>query len=179
MITKLGRPYAQSLLDSLGSPGAATDALEQLQATRSAMEQVPALRHMAANPAIPLEVKQRALGEVADSLGLGQAIRRFLELLLENYRLVHLGEIVESFEGLLNRRLGVVQARVVTATDLTDEQRQQLRSTLESVAGSKVELETSVDAGLIGGFVATIGSQRYDTSVKGRLERMTRELASG
>lgn len=179
MITKLGRPYAQSLLDSLGSTGAATAALEQLQAVHSAMEQVPALRHMAANPAIPIEVKQRTLGEIADSLGLGQAVRRFLELLLENYRLVDLGEIVESFEGLLNRKLGVVQASVVTATELTDEQRQSLQSTLESVAGSKVELETSVAEDLLGGFVATIGSQRYDTSVKGHLDRMVKEIAAG
>ena len=179
MITKLGRPYAQSLLDSLGSTGAATDALEQLQAVHSAMEQVPALRHMAANPAIPIEVKKRTLDEVANSLGLGQAVRRFLELLLENYRLVHLGEIVESFEDLLNRKLGVVQASVVTAAELDDEQRRKLQSTLESVAGSKVELETSVDADLLGGFVATIGSQRYDTSVKGHLERMAKDIAAG
>lgn len=179
MITKLGRPYAQSLLDSLGSTGAASDALDQLQGMRAAMQQVPALRHMAANPAIPIEVKRSALGEIADSLELGQAVRRFLDLLLENYRLVNLGEIVESFEGLLNRKLGVVQASVVTATDLSDEQRQSLQSTLESVAGSKVEFETSVDADLIGGFVATIGSRRYDTSVKGQLERMAKELAAG
>lgn len=179
MITKLGRPYAQSLLDSIGSTGAANDALEQLQAVHAAMEQVPALRHMAANPAIPIEVKRAALGEIADSLGLGQAVRRFLELLLDNYRFMNLDEIVESFEGLLNRKLGVVQADVVTAAELTDDQRQSLQSTLESVAGSKVELETSVNADLIGGFVATIGSRRYDTSVKGQLDRMVKDLATG
>ena len=143
------------------------------------MEAVPGLAAMAANPAIPLETKRRTLSEVGDLLGYGQGVRRLLELLLENYRFVNLPEIVAAFEELLNRKLGVVRASVVSASELNAEQRQQLAEVLESLAGGQVEFDLSVDPELLGGFVATVGSRRYDTSVKGQIERMAKDLGAG
>ncbi len=179
MITKLGRPYAEAYLKSLGSIGAAEDALLQLRSLESAMTAVPALARMAANPAIPLAVKQATMTEVSDALGLGQSVRRLIELLLENYRLVRLGEIVNAFEDLLNRKLGVSRAQVVSATELDRDQQQALQQRLEKVADSKIEMDVSVDPDLLGGFVATVGSRRFDTSVKGQMERMAKALADG
>ncbi len=179
MITKLGRPYAEAFLKSLGSVGAAEDALSQLRSVEAAMEQVPALKAMAANPGVPEKAKLAAMSEVADSLGLGQSVRRLVEVLLQNYRLVRLPEIVEAFEELLNRKLGVERASVVTASELDADQQAALVRTLEDVTGSKVELATTVDPSLLGGFVATVGSRRYDTSVKGQIQRMARDLAAG
>jgi F0F1-type ATP synthase delta subunit len=45
-------------------------------------------------------------------------------------------------------------------------------------SGRKVEATRSVDPGLIGGIVLQVGSLRLDASVRGRLERLRRELAT-
>ena len=48
---------------------------------------------------------------------------------------------------------------------------------IEEAAGRKVEATRKVDPDLIGGVVIQVGSYRLDASVRGRLERLRRELA--
>ena len=49
---------------------------------------------------------------------------------------------------------------------------------IEQAAGRKVEATRTVDPGLIGGIVLQVGSHRLDASVRGRIERLRRELAT-
>ena len=49
---------------------------------------------------------------------------------------------------------------------------------IEQASGQKVEVTRSVDPDLIGGIVLQVGSHRLDASVRGRLERLRRELAT-
>jgi F-type H+-transporting ATPase subunit delta len=47
------------------------------------------------------------------------------------------------------------------------------------LSGGQVALETAVDPDLIGGVVVRIGDRLIDGSVRGRLERLRNQLASG
>ena len=49
---------------------------------------------------------------------------------------------------------------------------------IEQAWGQKVEATRSVDPDLIGGMILQVGSRRLDASVRGRLERLRRELAT-
>ena len=49
---------------------------------------------------------------------------------------------------------------------------------IEAASGRKVEATRTVDPDLIGGIVLEAGSLRADASVRGRLERLRRELVS-
>jgi F-type H+-transporting ATPase subunit delta len=71
------------------------------------------------------------------------------------------------------RRLNV---ELTTARELTDEEAQEIVAQIEQAAGRKVEATRSVDPGLIGGIVLQAGSYRADASVRGRLERLRKEL---
>ena len=52
------------------------------------------------------------------------------------------------------------------------------RIELEAASGRKVDATRRVDPDLIGGLVLQAGSLRVDASVRGRLERLRRELVS-
>ena len=49
---------------------------------------------------------------------------------------------------------------------------------IEQASGRTVEATRKVDASLIGGLILQAGSLRVDASVRGRLERLRRELAA-
>ena len=57
-----------------------------------------------------------------------------------------------------------------------DEEAQTLLRQIEQASGRKVEATRRVDPDLIGGIVLQVGSHRLDASVRGRLERLRREL---
>ena len=70
------------------------------------------------------------------------------------------------------------RALVTSATELKRRSAEPAcKDLLESSLGGKVELEVRVDESLLGGFVAQVGSERYDVSLKGELERMASHLA--
>jgi F-type H+-transporting ATPase subunit delta len=48
---------------------------------------------------------------------------------------------------------------------------------LEKKAGKRLELRESVDPSLLAGFVAQVESQLFDGSLRGQLDRLTKELA--
>lgn len=177
MIRRFARPYAQALLAVAGGIDEAVAVRDQLRALKDAMEAVPGIGKMAANPAVPMEGKRRILRQLAERLGLGDLALRFVELLLSNYRLRYLPVVVEALEAEVNRRLGVATARVTTAHPLDDEETERLRSALAGKLDRRVELELAVDPALIAGFRARVGSTLYDASLQGQLDRLAERMA--
>ncbi len=177
MIRRFARPYARALLGWSPDLEAAQRLRGELGAFASAMAAVPKIAVMAANPGVPAEVKSRTVAQIAGVLELEDEARRFLELLVQKTRLAQLPEILEAVDALIHQRLRVSTARVWSAGPLDDRQQESLRGTLEQVVGHRVQVELAVDPELLGGFVAQVGSDRYDVSLKGQLERMSARLA--
>jgi F-type H+-transporting ATPase subunit delta len=88
-----------------------------------------------------------------------------------------LGDMISSFEQLLNERLGIVDARITSAKPLADADKEQLDRALRARTGKQVRMSFSLDPNLIGGVLAQVGSTIYDGSVRGQLERLRSELA--
>lgn len=179
MILRFARPYAQALLKTAKSDQEAARDREELRRFARAMKEVPQISRLASNPAIPMDHKREAVQQIAERLALGRRARSFVGLLLSNYRLGFLPEILEVLDQLLNRRLGVVRAEVTSAQELDAGQRERLERTLETRLDKKIELRLQVDPRLIGGFVAHLGSDRYDASLRGQLDRLGARLAEG
>jgi ATP synthase F1 delta subunit len=174
---RFARPYAKAFLASAGGLEESQKAQADLATFAETVRQVPEINRMAGNPAIPGEVKEQVLSQIADLLGTGPLTRRLLNVLVHNYRLVHLDDIVEAVDESLNRRMGVVTARVTCAQPLDSAQEQRLRAVLETRLQQKVRLDVTTEPGLLAGFVARIGSRRYDASLDGRLSRLATTLA--
>lgn len=179
MILPFARPYAQALLKQAGSNDEAQAVRSDLANFAEAMAKVPGIAEMAANPAVPMETKKSVTADISDQLGLGKMARNFVDLLLGNYRLAYLPEILETIDELLNRRLGRAVAEVTSAHPLDEGQRESLKKVLEQKFGKSIELRLEVDPELLGGFVALVGSDRYDVSLRGQLNRLNSNMAEG
>ncbi|HVS04032.1 MAG TPA: ATP synthase F1 subunit delta [Thermoanaerobaculia bacterium] len=172
----LARPYAEALLGAAGSTDRAVAVRDQLVAFARLLADHPVLGRMATSPAVPLAVKQQALAAVAESAGLDPLARRFLAALLTRYRLRRLEEILAGVGELIDHRLGIAIAEVGTAQPLSDEQRSRLAAALQGKLGRKVRLEESTDPDLLAGFRVRVGSDLWDASLRGQLDRLEREL---
>ena len=105
-------------------------------------------------------------------------MRNFVLLLSDKGRSGMLEEIAREFERLVAEHEGTIHVELTTAVELSDADARKLVKQIEEASGRKVEATRSVDPDLIGGIVMQVGSHRLDASVRGRFERLRRELAA-
>ena len=101
----------------------------------------------------------------------------FLALLAENRRLALLPEIAGLYQQLRAEAERVVKATVTSATALPDTELATIKAALKQRFGREVEVETAVDAALIGGAVIDAGDVVIDGSLRGKLSRLQAALA--
>jgi F-type H+-transporting ATPase subunit delta len=137
------------------------------------------LREFFVNPAIPTVQKVGFLDTLNQKLGLRKELRNLLAVLIDNGRIGHVGAVAEAYRRLLQQQLGIRQAEVVTARELTAEERTSLAAEIGKLAGARVEASYKLDPTILGGTIVRIGSTVYDGSVRGRLDRLKAALVSG
>ena len=168
--------YARALFDAALDEKRLMPVREQLQQLVEAEAAVPELRKLLRNPQLDPRSKAAALDDLlADGENL---LRNFLLVLVDKGRAGQLEEMAREFERLVSEHEGVVHAELTTAVELSDEDAGELLQQIERASGRRVEASRSVDPELIGGIVLQVGSHRLDASVRGRLERLRRELAT-
>ena len=137
------------------------------------------LREFFVNPTIPALQKVGFLDSLNRKLGLQKELRNLLAVLIDNNRIGHVSEVVQAYRKLLQEKLGIRQAEIVTARELDAAERDALVVEIGKLAGSRIEASFKLDAAILGGTVVRIGSTVYDGSVRGRLDRLKQALVSG
>ena len=84
---------------------------------------------------------------------------------------------VERLSEVASRRRGQSVARVTTAVALTDAQEQRLTDVLRRIYGRTVNLQVTLDPGVLGGLIVQVGDEVIDGSIAHRLEAAERRLA--
>ena len=173
------RRYAKALHD-LAREGGETEAVGGELEQVAAVEVGDARTHdVLTRPWIKPEDRRGVATAIARKLGVRKLVQDFVGLVAERGRADHLPEIVAAYRALVDAEHGRARAQVRTAVALTDRERQQLSTRLERVLGKRIILEEQVDATLLGGFVAQVGSLILDGSLDGQLARMRQRLARG
>ena len=170
------RVYARALFDAALEGDRLEPVREQLAQVVAAEAEVPELRELLRNPQLDPRARAAALEDLLS--GGEELLRNFLLLLVDKGRTGQLEEISREFERLVAEHEGIVHAELTTAIDLSDDEARDLLGQIEKASGRKVEATRRVDPALIGGIVLQVGSLRLDASVRGRLERLRRELAT-
>lgn len=113
-----------------------------------------------------------ALGERLDGQG-----RNLVQVLIQNARLGLIAHIRALYEDLRREHEGVLEAKVISARPMADDQLQPLVQALEKKYGRKVNAQVEVDPELIGGVRIVVGDKVIDATVRGRLDAMAAALA--
>jgi F-type H+-transporting ATPase subunit delta len=169
----LARPYARaafSLARDAGDLGLWSDALA-FAARIAADPQVAALL---GNPKLTDADAVTLLSPDGADGNFGN----LLALLADNRRLALLPEIAGLYEELRAEAEHVLKAKVTSATEMLAGELDTIKVALRKRFGREVEIESAVDASLIGGAVIDAGDVVIDGSLRGKLSRLQAALAN-
>lgn len=150
---------------------------EQLRELAEVTRATPELEAMLANPELDSRAKANVIAAVlADA---NELVRNFALLVIEKGRAAELDAIVREYSELVRRAAGSLSVELTTAVELPPGEAKGIVDQIGRATGRTIEAAMKVDPDLIGGVVMRVGSMRVDASVRGRLERLRRELRTG
>ena len=168
------RTYARALYEAAKDAGRVDAVRAQLGQFAQAAVDVEELRNLLRNPKLDPRAKAGAIDEVLGESD--QLVRNFLRLLAEKGRAGEIEDIAREFERLAAAEEGQITVELTTAYELSEDEFGAIVSQIERASGRKVEATRSVDESLLGGVVLHAGSMRLDASLRGRLEKLRRDL---
>jgi len=176
MPTAVANRYARALADVVAGVGNYHEVLSELEDFAAAFRESKELREVCETPAVGLAQKLKILEVLAGRLGSSRTTFSFLRVLTSHYRLPLLEEAVHAFRSVAYERLGIVQVKISSAAELSKDEQESLRTRFNALTRRQSELDFHIDAGLIGGLVAQIGSVVYDGSIRGQLDQIREKL---
>ena len=169
--------YGEALFDLAVENGSVDTLAEQIQTAELAFLENPEFLELLTHPKITKEEKLSVVeavfkGRVED------AVTGLLTVIVEKGRCAEIPAVFANFLEKVReyRKIGVVS--VVSATELTAEQKKRIEEKLLSQTKyESFEMQYSTDASLIGGMVIRIGDRVVDASIKSKIERMAASLS--
>lgn len=169
--------YARALAEVVESEHLdAAQADQQLQDFAETFASSANLREVLEDPSMPLESKLKVVDAMAARLQLFGALRNFLAVLLQNDRIAAYPEILAEYRREMDARNNIGEAEITSTRELDAQERSALEARAEGLTGKKIRAVYRQDPSLLGGVVLRIGTVLYDGSLRGRLDRLRRQL---
>jgi F-type H+-transporting ATPase subunit delta len=175
-VAVVARTYARALFDAAKENGKLDELREELDMFVETIREVPELRELIRNPELDPPAKAEALAAVLQDAD--ELLRNFARLVAEKGRAQMLEEISHEYDALVAAEERILNVELTTAYELSDNEADSIVKEIEQASGRRVEAERAVDPDLIGGVVLKVGTLEVDSSVRGRLERLRRELVA-
>jgi len=174
--SNIARPYAQALFELAREQDDLSGWDDQLQLL-GAVAADPALTGLTNDPRVSASQLSGLIIEVCgDRLSAGG--KNLVKLLVRNDRVSAMADIAAAYSTRKAEAEKVIEAEMITATPVDEEQRKQFSDALQTKLGRSVNLDFEVDEELIGGAVIRAGDWVVDGSVKAQLEQLVGALGS-
>jgi F-type H+-transporting ATPase subunit delta len=169
--------YARAFADVVvGKKLDAARLIQELHDFETLLHSSEALRRVLENPSIPGDQKRAVVDGIVARQSVSRQVRNFILVITAHRRLQLLSDILREVEQVVNERLGIADAEVLSARELGDSERRLLESEIARLTGKRVRARYERDSSLLGGAVVKVGSTIYDGSVKGQLARIREQL---
>jgi len=174
-LSTAARPYAKAVYE-LANESNATDKWSDSLAFLSVVCEDQQVKSRIEDPKISWDKLSELLisicGDKIDDQG-----GNLIKLMAESGRLSLMPEVASIYEEFVASSKGMVDAKMVSAFEVTDAQKDAVIASLKKRFNKEIRLEVSVDSDLIGGAVITAGDLVIDGSVKGRMAKMSTSLS--
>lgn len=178
MAKLVSKTYGEALFEVAMETGAdkACELMEEIAGVKEILAQNPQFDELMKHPGIP---KQEKL-QVAETVFKGRVsdeLEGLLEVVISKERYGELPAIFAYFTDRVKEQQKIGIAYVTTAVELTVAQRTATEARLLETSGyRKMEMHYDVDTALIGGMVIRIGDRVVDSSIRTKLEGLTKQL---
>jgi len=171
---ELARPYARAVFE-LARAGNSFESWNDSLALMAAVVTNPTMRSMLDNPRLTRADAARLMGQACGD-DIGEKETNLLNMLAENGRLDQLPTINKLYGELRDAAAGTVEAEVISARALTEDQKSAIASALARRLGREVNLNCSVNEDLLGGAIVRAGDLVIDGSAIDHLRQLSSNL---
>lgn len=174
----IARPYAEAVYKLAREKSALagwSDALANLDAVVSDAR----VQAIVSDPNVSAQqLEALVLGVIGNKFedSVANEARNFVQVLVQNNRLELTPHIRSVYEGLKREHEGTLEAKVISALPIGDEQVKALLAALEAKFKRKITAKVEIDPQLIGGVKIVVGDKVIDATVRGRLDAMATAL---
>jgi F-type H+-transporting ATPase subunit delta len=172
----IAKRYARALFEIGEEQNSLLGLLKHIENVAALWNENEELRAAMTNPFVRFDTRKQIWSEVISRLGMPQAGRNFLNLLLDKSRIEELPAVARELGRLADRKQNRLRAEVVSAAPISDNSLMQLKSSLERLTGKVIVISKQEDPSLIGGIVTRVGDMMYDGSIKTQLDRLKEKM---
>ena len=170
--------YAKAIYGLAKEEGQQEKVLAEVSALADVLEDKELKAHLN-SPLMNEEDKKSIVNRLLDSADFSGSTKNFINLVADKGRLSILTEVSMLFQKYIDEEKGLVRGEVVSATDLTDEDKTNIEAKVTSLLNKKLFLEYKKDPSFLGGVVVKVGDYTIDYSVGRQLERIKESLNEG
>ena len=172
---EIAEVYARSLFEVAQEQSKLDDVREQIGAFADALEESRELQVFFFSPYFSSQEKKDGIQKVIENGD--EHFVRFLELLAERHRMPAAFRIRREFDRLWAEENKLLPVTITSAVELDKDTVDDLGQKIQDQTGQKIDLTANVDPDLIGGLRMQVGNMVYDATIRGRLEKLRREVA--
>ena len=164
--------YASALYDLSSEKKYIDEILNDFDVIENIMNESSELRHVIRSPLVNSEEKLNILLKIFAGLNFNNLTTTFLKVLDYNKRISNLSSIILQFKKINSERRGDVAANVISATELSEDEKNNITNQLKHTLGEKLSLNFGVDQDIIGGLIVKVGSKMIDTSIANKINKL-------
>jgi F-type H+-transporting ATPase subunit delta len=173
--TAIARRYAKALFE-LQEPADVGPTADALRLLAEAFTVSREFRNLLLSPVFTREQKAAVVAHMAARTACPPITGRFLAHVVLKNRIALIREINDAFSRFADQVSNRKVVQVSAARPLTDEQQAAIRTKLEQITRSQIDLAIHIDPAVIGGMEIRIGSTVYDGTVRGQLAQLRSAL---
>ena len=167
--------YANALMELATEKNVLKQVADDMELVFNGIAESKELRTVLKSPVIKTEKKEAILNEIFNSR-IGDISTSFIQFIVEKNREDLIYDILKRFKELYYLRINRVEAKITSSVELTEQQMDQLQSSLEKYTQKDVTSIFAIDDSIIGGFVVKINDTVLDASIKQQLNKLRKKL---
>ena len=177
-VIRIASRYAKSLLDLAKDQNVMDEVVSDMEGFLKMVENRD-LYLLLKSPIIKVGKKAEILNLLLEGK-VNKLTKAFLDITLRKGREGLLPEITTEFLNQYKKMKGISSVTLITASPISESSLEAIKAKLlaSDVTDKSVEIETSVDESLIGGFVVQIGDRQIDASVSHKLAELAKTMTS-
>jgi ATP synthase F1 delta subunit len=174
-VEEIAQVYSRSLFEVAKENDELDEVHEQLGEFADELSENRELQVFFFSPYFSSAEKKEGVDKVVE--GGNEYFVNFLKLIAERHRMPALFRIRREFDALWREENRLLEVRITSAVDLDEELVKTIGRRIEEQTGKQIDLDANVDPDVIGGLVLRVGNKVMDASIRGRLERLRKEVA--
>tara|TARA_Y100000591_G_scaffold333128_2_gene373959 strand:- start:95 stop:652 length:558 start_codon:yes stop_codon:yes gene_type:complete len=171
-IPEVAKRYAKATFDLAAAENLSEAVLKDLSILKKMVNNNEDLNRLISSPTFSSNDQISVMKEIFEKQGISVLVKNLINVLIKNRRISLLVSIINAYDLIMKSNSGEIIAEVITATDLKDNQKQQIIDNLKKLTGKEIQIQSKIEPGIIAGIKVKIGSQMIDASVSTKLNNL-------